>query len=231
MILASGIGYHIGFDGIFGTRALIFIALLMLWLMVEKIEDRLAPLVIFPAIFCVYLINPFLLSKSFAFRHPDYTLPLMILLPIFALLGGWKLRRSQTNPRCRFDYCFLGIIPMILALHDFWGLLFQSLLCGIVYHHCCRFNESPDFQVRLVRSCTRLIFIVLPITWPLAVWDIFHGLATMTGAGKNAILIICYADLLSHITLELFMLLPLLIWLLRQNKLRQTQNPGESHEN
>ncbi len=120
---------------------------------------------------------------------------------------------------------------MILAIHNFLGLLFQTALCALVLHQCLRLGSAPDFQVRLVRSCTRLILIVLPFTWLISVWDTFRGLATMTGAGKNAMLIISYVGLLNHITLELLLLLPLLIWLLRQNKLRQTQNPGESHEN
>ena len=56
-------------------------------------------------------------------------------------------------------------------------------------------------------------------------------LDAMTGEGKQAMLLICYFGIAKHISFEILLLLPLLIWLLRQNKLRQTQNPGESHEN
>lgn len=216
----------------------IVIGLLMISLLAEKflhLPALLRPLALVPcAIVLAFIINPvmpYMLIDACRFWGLDCRLAALLVFPAIAWFGFRAILRQKEIQRSSLAFGLLGVLPMFFAIYSYVGILLQTCIATLVLHQCLRHGSAPDFQVRLVRSCTRLIFIALPLTWLLSVWEFFQGLATMTGAGKNAMLIISYVGLLNHITLELLLLLPLLLWLLRQDRLRQTQTPGESHEN
>jgi hypothetical protein len=215
-----------------GVQILILISLLMIALWTEKIFRKLPsivmPLALLPiVIFIVYVIHPSMPYVIFKAFHPWRLAALLIFLAL-AIFGFYAISRQKEFQRTCWFFGVSGILPMFFSFYSIYGVVLQVVFTALVLHHCLRYGHARDFQIRMIRSCTRFIVLALSVSWLMAAWITYEEIAFMTRPGKPPMLIFRYFGLFDYLVLEIFLLLPLHIWLLRQDKLRQTQKQGET---
>ena len=227
MILASSITHDYE---LLGSRLVVIIGLLLLWLALEKPLLKLHAgwtILLIPLLVYLWgsLVDPQHFLNGYRLRHLNvWAIPGALLLAI-CLLGFVTLWRQAESRRSQLAYGLIGLAPMPFALSSLPESLLQSAFAAVVFHQCLRHGTAPEFACRLIRTCTRSLLILLPLTWLLGSWEAFKLLDAMTGEGKQAMLLISYFGIAKHISFELLLLLPLLIWLLRQDRLRPHEAP------
>ncbi|MEN9360050.1 MAG: hypothetical protein RL095_1585 [Verrucomicrobiota bacterium] len=249
MILAS---FSISFPELLGSHILLLLCILLFWSLSEKklrqAPPLFQPLVILPLAFLplflvlVALINPvslMLLVDLFLSFYRKF-LPTRILVPCLLaffffsgliLFGYYALYRNQARASCFLTFGLIGVAPMIFALSSLPAILLQGLLAWLVLQQCLRHGNSDDFPIRLLRSCSRCLLGALILSWILYTWDTFQGLASMTGNGKEILLILSFSNLFLSIGLQLLVFVLLQLHGLRQENPVSSLAMGDVHEN
>jgi len=212
-----------------GVHILILISLLIISLWVEKLLLKLPALVtplvlVLVGIFIAAIIHPFMPWLTLSDLRFWYVDAVLLIFPLLAVFGIRAIVRQKECQRSSWFFGALGILPMFFAFYHIYGVILQVAFASLVLRHCLRFGPT-DFKIQMIRNCIRLILLAMITSWLIEAWDVYQGLATMTGAGKGAMMIVSYSTLFAYIALEFFLLLPLLLWLLRQDRLRPHEAP------
>lgn len=155
----------------------------------------------------------------------------MSFLP-FICCAGYLLKNMQTE-RVSLAYGILVIVPAffcarqltLLGLHLLWTL-------GILYH-CWRYATAPNFSLLLFRrSCRMLLLLIL--VGPLLDLEKWQWMSHYSLMENSTLWIRGRVELLSelcrNLSWQILLLLPILIWSMKDNPLTPTQNPEASDE-